>query len=104
MLCVTGQALRPDRKAPEVTMSVRTTTLEQDYKAARKVARSTTDLNARGRAEDLANRIALQARNLGTPLDEITLDEAVRLELYPTAPAKPRITGYTVTGLPIYSS
>jgi len=81
-----------------------TTLWDEDYIAARKAARRPgATLTERRAAEQLAARIALQAANLDSPLDEIALDEQARRELYPTQQsAKPRVVGYTVTGLPIY--
>lgn len=47
-------------------------------------------------------RIANAADRAGVRIDEISLDEQARLELYPTPAPRERIVDYTSTGLPIY--
>lgn len=73
-----------------------------EYLAARKDARSADDLAGRGKAEAKARRIASAADRAGVRIDEISLDEQARRELFPTPAPKPRIVGYSVVGLPIY--
>lgn len=81
----------------------RTQDLAADYIDACKAARrADATLAEQHEARELAAKIALQAYNLGSPLDEVALDEQARRELYPTRPVKPRIIDYNVVGLPIY--
>ena len=53
-----------------------------EYIAARKVVRSADTMKAQYDAEDAAAKIARTARRAGVKLDEITLDEQARVELY----------------------
>ncbi len=84
-------------------MSATDRDLTAQYIAARKDSRrDNATLAERAAAQNLSAKIATQAHNLGSPLDEIALDEQARAELYPVAPARERVIGRTATGLPIY--